>query len=344
MSGAPCAAQLSVLMASRETKRAMRKDELLRPGLTFVLLAASSVLAFAAQTQPASWTTSKYHRMHGTVETVDSTAGTFTVKHGSDASTFKTDSATKFRHGTMAIALADVKSGDEVRVSFTESDADKTAVRVDVVRASTDPCKLDPELPQCYGVPAGPEHPFDMGALGKLAQKALTPGRFAFEPTREMRQGQPERVFVRVSPDLVSDISHGFAQHPEVSAIKVTPVMRSLLVARPEEFSVQAIGEDRKVLRAPFTEWAWYVTPLAAGSKNLQVLVYATLTLPPGDRQEPLEVFSKGAEIHVHVAPAFVIGRFVAANWQWLVGSPLIGALAWLFNRSRKRRPKAGFE
>ena len=103
--------------------------------MAFLLVLAVVGTALAAdKMQSSSSTTSKYHRMHGSIDSVDATAQSFTVKHGTDSSTFKTDSSTKYKHGTKTIAFGDLKVGDDVRVSFTENGTDKTAARVDVVK------------------------------------------------------------------------------------------------------------------------------------------------------------------------------------------------------------------
>ncbi|HXO22025.1 MAG TPA: DUF5666 domain-containing protein [Thermoanaerobaculia bacterium] len=102
----------------------MRKHLLLSLTLILVLAAATSALAKDSG--------AKYKRMHGDIESVDATAQTFTVKHDKESSTFKTDSSTKFLSLGKTITLADLKVGDDVRVSFTENGSDKTAARVDV--------------------------------------------------------------------------------------------------------------------------------------------------------------------------------------------------------------------
>jgi len=109
----------------------MRKSVVLSLTLLLVLLGAVSVMA------KGHGATSKYHRMHGDIDSVDTTAQSFTVKHGNDSSTFKTDSSTKYKHGTKTIAFGDLKVGDDVRVSFTENGTDKTAARVDVVKEAS---------------------------------------------------------------------------------------------------------------------------------------------------------------------------------------------------------------
>ena len=121
----------------------MRKHAILGLALLLALATAGSALA---KDQSANSKTSKYHRMHGAIESVDSTAQSFTVKHGDETSTFKTDSSTKYKHGAKTIAFTDLKAGDDVRVSFTESGTDKTAARVDVVKepSTTPPAAATP--------------------------------------------------------------------------------------------------------------------------------------------------------------------------------------------------------
>lgn len=105
----------------------MRKHVVLSLTLLLVLFGAASVMA------KSHGATSKYHRMHGDIDSVDTAAQTFTVKHGNETSTFKTDSSTKYKGAGKAIGFSDLKVGDNVRVSYSETGTDKTAARVDVV-------------------------------------------------------------------------------------------------------------------------------------------------------------------------------------------------------------------
>jgi len=106
----------------------MRKHVVLSLALLLVFVTAISA---SAKSHHHSGST-KYTRMHGDVDSVDSAGGTFTVKHGGESSTFKTDSSTKFKGAGKTITLADLKPGDDVRVSYTVSGTDKMAARVDV--------------------------------------------------------------------------------------------------------------------------------------------------------------------------------------------------------------------
>jgi len=109
----------------------MRKHFIL--SLTLLLMLATAVSAATSASTKTPSSAPKYHRVHGDIASIDATAQTFTVKHGTDTSTFKTDSSTKYRGAGKVIGFADLKVGDDARVSYTENGTDKTAARVDVV-------------------------------------------------------------------------------------------------------------------------------------------------------------------------------------------------------------------
>ena len=73
----------------------MRKPFVL--GLILCLILASVGFASTGKSSNA-----QYHRMHGEIASTDATAQTFTVKHGKDASTFKTDNAPLDRAAVLA--------------------------------------------------------------------------------------------------------------------------------------------------------------------------------------------------------------------------------------------------
>jgi|SRR5579872_4336181 len=101
-------------------------------GLALLLVGGVAVSTVSADSTKSAATAKQYHRMHGDIASIDATGQTFTVKHGNDTSTFKTDASTKFRGAGKEITFADLQVGDDARVSFTEDGTDKTAARVDV--------------------------------------------------------------------------------------------------------------------------------------------------------------------------------------------------------------------
>lgn len=131
----------------------MRKHPVLILALSLGLLAAlaagaqtttathSATTTTKTTTTPATDSTAtttksdamKYHRANGDITAMDASTQNFTVTHGKDSWTFKTDNATKVKGLGKTIAFSDLKVGDNVRVSYTESGGDKIAARIDVL-------------------------------------------------------------------------------------------------------------------------------------------------------------------------------------------------------------------
>lgn len=100
------------------------------------ILSLALLLAFAMAVSAADMSTkTKYHRMHGEISSLDATAQTFTVKHGKETSTFKTDASTKFKGLGKDMTFGDLQVGDDARISYTETGSDKTAARVDIAHS-----------------------------------------------------------------------------------------------------------------------------------------------------------------------------------------------------------------
>jgi hypothetical protein len=176
----------------------------------------------------------------------------------------------------------------------------------------------------------------------------LKQGSFAFEPRRVMDQGREERVFVRAARETMEmaapALRKGFKSGGAlIKPIQAGPLMRAVLDYSQEDFSVRRVGEEKKVVEAPYTEWSWEVTPLVGGEKELRVLVYAELMLPNGSR-EPFEASTGSAVIHVQTRPSYLVGKFISGNWQWLLGSPIVLGLGWLGVRLKtSKKRQAGF-
>jgi hypothetical protein len=195
--------------------------------------------------------------------------------------------------------------------------------------------------------PCGP--PFtSLQRMVDCAKKDLRPGRIAFEPKREMNQGEMERVSLRLSSQASADLTTGFKHGPPTfQAIEVGPVMRAVLEPPSDEFAAHLLGDVARVVdpQRPYTEWTWEVTPLSSGDHTLVVLIFADLMLPNG-KSEAYPVYEGSAKIHVHVRPTYVVSKFLRENWQWLLpsSSVLLVPFAWTWKRFRKPKKRdAGF-
>ncbi len=73
----------------------------------------------------------KKHSFTGAIASVDSSAGTVTVKKGDESKTFKAGDKTKCSTGDKKdAAIADLKAGDKVTVSYTGEGDVLTALRI----------------------------------------------------------------------------------------------------------------------------------------------------------------------------------------------------------------------
>jgi Cu/Ag efflux protein CusF len=124
----------------------MRKHVVLSLTLLLVLAVAAGAQTNSAKTSssktktttstttPSSTSTKpKYLRANGDITAIDASAQTFTIKHGKDSWTFKTDSSTKVKGLGKDIDFSSLKEGDNVRVSYTNNGTDKIASRIDVL-------------------------------------------------------------------------------------------------------------------------------------------------------------------------------------------------------------------
>ncbi|HUI05877.1 MAG TPA: hypothetical protein VL486_02615 [Verrucomicrobiae bacterium] len=94
--------------------------------------------ARAADEKPAATAMAKSEVLVGKIESVDTTAGTITIKHKKETKTFTVASDCKITGaGNKKATLADLKAGDHIKVTYTE-EGDKAVAHlighVDVVK------------------------------------------------------------------------------------------------------------------------------------------------------------------------------------------------------------------
>ncbi len=186
----------------------------------------------------------------------------------------------------------------------------------------------------------------------KRAWLSLDEGKVAYEPNREMTQGVPEEVRIRVSDDASVPLDLGIFREPAVvEQLKTSGSMSADLTAGKDDFEITRLSSSRQALVGPFTDWIWRVTPLKAGEHQLFLKVTAQIRLSNGD-EEVRDVLAKDTVITVAANPSWAARGFFARNWQWLVGGPvtlavvggLIAYMRGVFSRRRRKdKPPIGF-
>jgi tetratricopeptide (TPR) repeat protein len=156
-------------------------------------------------------------------------------------------------------------------------------------------------------------------AFAKLVQ----PGRLLFNPPERMRLGDTERVEVRLTRTLTLDAQllqelrgHG---KPQLEQIPTSPVMAVSL--KSDGFQITPYSdEEQGVTQDGITTWEFDIRALKRGQQRLVISV--SLRIPVGGQPfERKSIPVREATIEVQVGTPALIGHFVAANWQWFVGT-----------------------
>lgn len=177
----------------------------------------------------------------------------------------------------------------------------------------------------------------------KLLDRAI-----AFNPPNEMRQGTAERMAARVAFNEIpmEVLTRGLPGRgqPQVESIKVSSVMKVVLIGDRETFAIENLNNEEQVVAGKqFSQWEWSVTPLVSGDQELFLRASATISTPHrGDKIVDIPVLQK--TIRVRVDPFYVMRRFIANNWQWLWSVVLapIAVGAWRLKKGKKTQ-RAGF-
>lgn len=169
--------------------------------------------------------------------------------------------------------------------------------------------------------------------ISHVVKDTVRPGLLAFNPPSEMHQGRSERVEVGIarSPELRDALTAGFRGRglPEVVHVDASPQMGVEL--RGSSFAIEALSAAEQLV-VPLARWEFDVTPLRSGSQTLTLCVTIRIESPyvSGGRIA-IPVFERDIRIKVDVV--FGARRFVANNWQWLVGTAVGlggGIAAWI--------------
>ena len=165
-----------------------------------------------------------------------------------------------------------------------------------------------------------------------------------FNPKREMLVGKAYRVEATIiinesAESLVESLSKD--GEVKVEEIPVSTFMKARLGG--SKFDILPITEERQlVARYGQTKWLWYVTPKEVGVHELTLYVIAEVALPG---LEPMtidtEVLSSKIIVTAEEVPTTEKATgFLADNWEFLVGTIIIGSglFGWIVSRIRSKK------
>jgi hypothetical protein len=180
------------------------------------------------------------------------------------------------------------------------------------------------------------------GALQALPGGVLTyPGR------RDMKQGEPSEIWLRVSRGSRETATEGLPKSELSDVIQrdipTSVLMRVTLLYDSDDFKVAPISSEEQTLVRGRAEWRWLVTPLTwswGQPKSLHARVSCEVKLSDGSNQVSQAEVAV-AEIHVRVSPSVILGSFISKHWDWLFGGAGGGAaVVLLLKRLVDRRPR----
>lgn len=150
--------------------------------------------------------------------------------------------------------------------------------------------------------------------------KTLKEGRILFHTPREMVLGLKERVEIRITESLTTDLHKGLKGRgvSEVEKINVGPLMIVRLTG--DNFDIKELShQSQPVLADSFTQWDYDITPLKSGNQTLLLMISVRLRFLNGlEEIKDYSVFEK--EIVVKVNIKYLAKKFINSNWQWLIG------------------------
>jgi hypothetical protein len=157
----------------------------------------------------------------------------------------------------------------------------------------------------------------------------VTPGRFAFDPPVEMRQGKAERVSVALirAEGLDDALRAHLRASVEFIDVPTSPLM-AVQLRGDAAFAIAALSElEQPVGRMEATTWEFDVRGEQPGRHALTAIV--TLRLPltgRDDLRRSVPVLER--TVRIRVAPLYAGGLFLQDNWKWLIATAIaVGGL-----------------
>lgn len=182
---------------------------------------------------------------------------------------------------------------------------------------------VPPDFPQKSGAGRSSQSAVYDELVRRAFAEMVQPGRLLFNPPDRMQLSQVERVEVRLArtleldPELLQDLRG--SGEPRLEKIPTAPLMAVTL--KGDKFRIEALSdEEQSVSQDRITSWEFDIRALERGRQRLVMSV--SLRIPvPGESVQRMSIPVREATIDVQVGTPALIGRFVAANWQWFVGT-----------------------
>ena len=249
---------------------------------------------------------------------------------------------------------------EEIETAVAETLA---AVTLDVVQPSDTPIGTPTSIgiPTPIGTPSPPPEAtvtpvtlptatLDLNAILAEAMNQLPEGRMLFNPPQAMSLGEKVRVELRVlrveegvpEPVVEATLKPGLRGPgtPLVEPLKVGTSMKAKLSG--DGFDVVPLNEEEQIVAGDrFTQWAWDVTAIESGQKELNLTVTVKVIVEEvGEKGRDLPVMTRTVQVRIN--PVYSIKEFLSAYWQFLATALVLPIVAWAWRRYSTKKAEAG--
>jgi len=157
--------------------------------------------------------------------------------------------------------------------------------------------------------------------------KKLPLGKYMLNVPEYMKQKEEKAVTIRITQDINSDISSFIENNTSISEeIKVSSLMKVSLLS--DNFDIFSLSEEEQIVSAGnYTEWLWRIKPKKFGKLKLYLKITLKIKLPFGIERKDYPIIER--EIIVKVSVWYIIKKFIAKYWKWIVTTLIIPLIGW---------------
>ena len=168
-----------------------------------------------------------------------------------------------------------------------------------------------------------PRYVFGDDLVRRALAELVQPGRLLFNPPDRMRLGQMERVEVRLTRalDLDAELLAQLGGHGEPQLEEIATASRMAVTLTGDGFDITRHSEEEQaVTQDGITSWEFDIRAVKRGQQRLFMSV--SLRFPvPGQPLVHKNIPVREVTIDVQVGVPALVGQFVSAYWQWLIGT-----------------------
>jgi hypothetical protein len=173
--------------------------------------------------------------------------------------------------------------------------------------------------------------------------KKLEWGNIVFNAPEKMKFDEPKIVELLLSPtkstqEIQSELRSLGDVEIEFARVQISNRMQASLTG--ENFKVEALVPEKQALsRGKTTRWKWRVTPTEYGIKELNLTLWAIVTVSNQDEPYVIKTYDKIIEVEISLGQRFT--KFFSSNWQWLWAAILVPVATFLWKLYQaKQTPK----